>query len=101
MTYLELYEKANKMLDNNDITIGEYEKMIKPLVAEVARWIPCNERVPEEEQRVLCQTVTKKGTANIVIGYHANERWCCGMNSNVVAWMSLPEPYGREADETD
>jgi hypothetical protein len=35
MTYLELYEKAQKMLDRNEITLGEYEKMIKPLEAEV------------------------------------------------------------------
>lgn len=35
MTYMELYEKANRMLDSNEITLGEYEEMIKPLDAEV------------------------------------------------------------------
>ena len=35
MTYEELYNKANRMLDNNEITIGEYEDMIEPLKVEI------------------------------------------------------------------
>lgn len=69
---------------------------LRALPTAEPRWIPCGERFPEEEQRVLCQTVTKKGAVNIVIGYHAEGRWCCGMNSNVLAWQELPEPYKEE-----
>ena len=58
----------------------------------VNHWIPCSERLPEDEEKVLCCTITTKGIKNIVIGYDA-ERWCCGMNSNVIAWMPLPEMY--------
>lgn len=65
-------------------------------MSELKSWVPTSERVPDDERYVICQTVTKKGTTNIIIGYHANGRWCCGMNSNVVAWMPLPEPYGGE-----
>ena len=46
---------------------------------------------PVEEERVLCATVTKAGRQNIVIGYFADGRWCCGMNSNVTHWLPLPE----------
>lgn len=46
---------------------------------------------PEDEERVLLATVTKAGRQNIVIGYYADGRWCCGMNSNVTHWMPLPE----------
>lgn len=45
--------------------------------------------VPGDDRRVLCCTRTKVGMLNIVIGYYAG-RWCCGMNSNVIAWMELP-----------
>lgn len=67
------------------------------------RWIPCSERVPETEDKVLCCTQTKKGLANIVIGYYIAEtdRWACGMNSNVTAWMPLPEPYREDEHEGD
>lgn len=58
-------------------------------------WIPVTERLPDDERKVLCCTATKKGTKNIVIGYYIQDSgyWACGMNSNVVAWMELPEPY--------
>ena len=56
-------------------------------------WVPVDEGLPDEEDRVLCQTRTKKDTINMVIGYYADGRWCCGMNSNVEAWTPLPDPY--------
>lgn len=65
--------------------------------AEIPGWIPVSERLPENDEKVLCQTVTKKGQINMVIGYYNFDRWCCGMNSNVIAWMPLPEPY-KESD---
>lgn len=58
-------------------------------------WIPASyENTPRDERKVLCCTVTKKGEKNIVVGYYSPEleRWVCGMNSNVIAWMPLPEP---------
>lgn len=63
-------------------------------------WIPCSERLPETEDKVLCQTVTKKGIINFVIGYYIADSscWVCGMNSNVIAWMPLPEPYKEDND---
>ena len=60
------------------------------------RWIPCAERLPREEDKVLCCTQTKAGAKNIVLGYYAGGKWRCGMNSNVVAWMPLPEVYKED-----
>lgn len=60
-----------------------------------SKWIPVSwENLPEDESKVLCCTITKKGNKNIVIGYYSREleSWVCGMNSNVIAWMPLPEP---------
>ena len=62
----------------------------------IPRWIPCSEKLPDSDDKVLCQTVTKKGAVGMMIGYYGYGRWCCGMNSNVVAWMKLPEPYVPE-----
>ena len=35
MTYLELYKDAERKLEKNEITIGEYEEMIAPLKIEI------------------------------------------------------------------
>ena len=42
MTYRELYEKATRQLEHNEITLGEYEEMTKPLdqkIRNVGIWI--------------------------------------------------------------
>ena len=56
MTYKELYEKAASMLDRGEITLGDFNKMVKPLDVEICHephWIPCSERLPEEERFYL------------------------------------------------
>lgn len=35
MTYRELFYKANRLIANNKITLGEYEEMTKPLDREI------------------------------------------------------------------
>lgn len=56
------------------------------------KWNYAKDELPLTDERVLCVTVTKKGVKNFVLGYYDGERWCCGMNSNVYAWMYLPQP---------
>ena len=52
MTYIELYNRANRMLDGNEITLGEYEEMIKPLNKninyETAYWVKAKGMMPPE-----------------------------------------------------
>ena len=52
MTYMELYNRANRMLDENEITLGEYEEMIKPLNKninyETAYWVKAQGMMPPE-----------------------------------------------------
>lgn len=76
--------------DGEKLTTGSDEKTRK--------WIPCSEQLPQNDEYVLCCTRRKNGTRGIVIGYYLREaeRWACGMNSNVVAWMPLPEPYKED-----
>ena len=55
-------------------------------------WIRCVDRLPEEEEYVLCVCVNARGQQNIVKGYYMGGQWRCGMNSNVTHWMPLPAP---------
>lgn len=64
--------------------------------ASAASWVLCAIGLPEPDVRVLCLTQTKAGRTNYVIGYHDGQRWCCGMNSNVVYWQRLPEAPKEE-----
>lgn len=64
-------------------------------------WIPCYERLPEEEVAVL---VYEKGNKNTFTGINEDGRWVTfdvhdpvffdeTDYGNIVAWMPLPEPY--------
>ena len=76
----------------------EYQRI--EALPSASQWIPCSERLPETEDKVLCCTATKKGVKSIVIGYYMADMkyWACGMNNNVIAWMPLPEVYKGETD---
>lgn len=63
-------------------------------VCSVLTWHDCDNQLPVNEDKVLCVTRTKSGVLNIVTGYYAEGRWCCGMNSNVIFWASLLPVYG-------
>lgn len=56
-------------------------------------WYKVEDVLPVSDDKVLCCTRTQKGVLNMVLGYYANGRWCCGMNSNVIAWASLIPVY--------
>ena len=74
------------------------EDAIKVVLDALPRWIPVTVGLPQTEEKVLCCTITKKGARNIVFGYYVQDSglWVSGMNSNVIAWMPLPETYGGE-----
>ncbi len=82
-------------------TGGAYYEALRTAIRTMERgsgWIPVEKRLPKTEDKVLCCTRTQKGIKNIVIGYYS-DRWCCGMNSNVIAWQPLPEIYEEEQDD--
>ena len=68
------------------------------------RWIPCSERLPNDESYVLVYYILNEyidEKMDIWIGWHEmdgiwyvdgeehDEEW----NNEVIAWMPLPEPY--------
>ena len=73
-------------------------------------WIPCSERLPENEDYVLCwyeykiMGGTHNGELNQTYGvgwfFKRNRSWLVdssiGINAHVLAWMPLPEPWKGE-----
>ena len=85
------------------------------------RWIPCSERLPEEDTEVLISYRYKEGegdTDHVNIDITSYGTTCFGgreihtlkewrqpfdyfhANYEVIAWMPLPEPYKEGQDET-
>lgn len=72
------------------------------------RWIPCSERLPEENGQYLITVkyVHVDGYDDIYAehGEWTDGKWdmfCfghCGKVENIIAWMPLPEPYREEGD---
>ena len=76
------------------------------IVQEVAEeynngWIPCSERLPEENQQVILQdfygniTIEKMKIADGIEGFIDGDWWSSA--NNYVAWQPLPEPF-KERD---
>ena len=76
-------------------------------------WIPCSEKLPENDDDVLCwyeyriMQGTHEGEMNqkFDIGYYNKyfKRWggevSCGRDCKVIAWRPLPEPYKEDEEE--
>lgn len=67
------------------------------------QWIPCSERLPDNEKRVLC-TVQSGEHFSVVpcIFIQHTRRWLpevYGNHDNVIAWMPLPEPWNGGQDD--
>lgn len=76
-------------------------------------WIPCSEKLPENDDDVLCwyeyriMQGTHEGEMNqeYGIGYYNKyfKRWggevSCGRDYKVIAWMPLPETYKEDEEE--
>lgn len=95
MTYKELYENATKKLDKGEITLGEYEEMIKPLEEEVRMWTPVSENLPEKEDLYLVSVKNDhERRYSKTCWFHGDGNWFA--RQDVEAWMLLPESYKGE-----
>ena len=100
-----------------DAIFGRSHEIIKmrignlPSVQPEQRWIPCSERLPEEEDYKSCIECldgavwyfTENGTMGIGYYYESTKEWSTTddlkTDGKVVAWMPLPEPYREERTE--
>lgn len=89
------------------ISKKELEEIL--LRAERMKWIPCSERLPEDESYILVsfKNATMPDIARYEVDEHGNGAFypsdcnvayvSCGMFVN--AWMPLPEPFKEEEHE--
>ena len=84
-----------------DVMEGELLEL--PSAQPEQRWIPCSERLPDDDRT----KVVTLANGNAEAGYYSNgDWWCIGdtislENPIVIAWMLLPEPYKEGEHETD
>ena len=100
--YEKRAEEAN-MTGDRAICVTWHDAVIliksAPTVDAVPKWIPCSERLPDDDRT----KVVTLANGNAEAGYYSNgDWWCIGdsislENPTVIAWMPLPEPY--EVDE--
>ena len=92
-----LYGALWKLMEYEDagLTPNEVEHL-----KESQRWIPVEERLPEEDERVILCTRygnVKEGTYTERYGYAMRKGFftedCFEELCDVVAWMPLPRPY--------
>ena len=63
--------------------------------AEKDGWIPCSERLPEEEGMYLI-TSNLFGSLEVQYVFYSENVQMFVCNGTPVAWMTLPEPYKGE-----
>lgn len=75
-----------------------------------SHWIPCSERLPEENDYNSCMECidgavwyfTENGAMGLGYYYESTKQWSTTddlkTDGKVVAWMPLPEPYGGEEE---
>lgn len=107
LRYISIVALHNNM-NYVDTIINEINSIIDIINEQpkVGEWIPCSERLPEEEEPVLVQWEKYDRHLNITITY-LDVMWLDDAeeevfetingvpNGKVVAWMPLPEPYSE------
>lgn len=103
---------VEELIDNADLYTKELHDLMYRAaetivtLSEKARgqeWIPCEERTPKLGQKVLAST-KKTVFTQVFKGYYEDPtRWNWEHNSikKIEAWMPLPEPYMKGADDED
>lgn len=97
----EAIDMAIEALENNDKLAEDLQnciEMYKKKKAEVealkqTAWIPCSERLPENENSVL--VTTSIGEVTDAKYWHKEQIWVTGFLKimEVTAWMPLPGPW--------
>ena len=96
-----IFKNLESCMDHNAI-------LDVPAVEE--RWIPCSERLPEENDYKSCIECldgavwyfTENGTMGLGYYYKSTKEWSTTddlkTDGKVIAWMPLPEPYKGEQE---
>ena len=105
-SYIDCFHQGDYKFNN---AIDKAEQIVQEVAEEFATdtnvgtngWIPCSERLPEEEADVLLSL----RSLDVYTGFRANAEGCFYIDGdgyveyeNVIAWMPLPEPYKESED---
>jgi hypothetical protein len=100
-----MYEAEIKNGDTSSSIWGKDVEALDHTIKKVeqTRWIPCSERLPEEDGDYLVTTKWKGSySGNVYIETHVayyrkkSKEWDY---VDIIAWMPLPEPYKEENNE--
>ena len=105
-SYIDCFHQGDYKFNN---AIDKAEQIVQEVEEEFATdtnvgtngWIPCSDRLPEEEADVLLSL----RSLDVYTGFRANAEGCFYIDGdgyveyeNVVAWQPLPEPYKESED---
>lgn len=106
-----IMREAADRIANQSTHIAALQQEIEKLRGQVPHWIPVEERLPENFQKVLCWgEYFRYGDFNAMfadyaLGYQVNGNWggevTNGTKARALAWMPLPEPPEVENAETE
>ena len=102
------YEQIQEYCHKRCLSIVDNALLNKYAQAE-PHWIPCSERLPEEDGQYLI-TVKYVHVDDYEDIYSEHGEWAdgkwdmftfghCGKVENIIAWMPLPEPYREEGEK--
>ena len=99
----EALEMAISSLETDEAYQLEYEQ-------PSGKWIPCSERLPDTEDKVLCWYEYYHWSKEEIlpeygIGQYIVDAWygevSTGLGARVIAWQPLPEPYKMESEDKE
>ena len=86
-------EKNARCMEECGLLVNGCRVALMKEAHEAMRWRDVNHELPKDETQVLIMKELRNGKRTVSIGYYAEDGpgWVAGVNSNVVAWMPLPE----------
>lgn len=98
------YRKTIELLETRGTTNGNCATCVKAVVIDErphGKWIPCSERLPEEEQKIYLVTIDYGDGLSCVAPrfFWDKKRLWNEAEEYITAWMPIPRPYKQEGEE--